>query len=134
MVIGILLHIISLVVAQQEESKALKMIRLVQFLNILAYIISVAYGWSIRFDHGGRVCSGSFISGEEEDPEKIYLIKSGKFIRLYVFIATGLLCVPIVLLIIALLIIRCVNKRPQKQVKEKPSEESQSEAISGTQI
>ena len=94
----------------------------------MAYIVSIAYGWSIRFDHGGRVCSGSYISEDVEDPEKVYLIKSGKFIRLYVFIATGLLCLPIVLLIAFLLVIRYVNRKSPKKAGEGPFDDSHSEA------
>ena len=81
----------------------------------MAYIVTVAYGWAIRFDEGGRVCSGAYMKEDEKEPEKVYLFKSGKFIKIYVFIATGLLCVPIVLLVIALLVIRTINKRGKKK-------------------
>ena len=83
----------------------------------MAYIITVAYGWAIRFDEGGRVCSGAYMKEDEKEPEKVYLFKSGKFIKIYVFIATGLLCVPIVLLVIALLVIRTINKRGKQKAK-----------------
>ena len=91
------------------------MIRLIQVLLFVAYIFTVAYGWAIRFDEGGRVCSGAYMKEDEKEPEKVYLLKSGKFIKFYVFIATGLLCVPIVLLVIALLVIRAINKRGNKK-------------------
>ena len=91
------------------------MIRLIQVLLFVAYIFTVAYGWAIRFDEGGRVCSGAYMKEDEKEPETVYLLKSGKFIKFYVFIATGLLCVPIVLLVIALLVIRAINKRGNKK-------------------
>ena len=91
------------------------MIRLIQVLLFVAYIFTVAYGWAIRFDEGGRVCSGAYMKEDEKEPETVYLLKSGKFIKFYVFIATGLLCVPIVLLVIALLVIRAINKRSNKK-------------------
>ena len=63
------------------------------------------------------MCSGAYMKEDEKEPEKVYLFKSGKFIKIYVFIATGLLCVPIVLLVIALLVIRTINKRGKQKEK-----------------
>ena len=64
------------------------------------------------------MCSGTYADPSIENPEEVYLLKSGKFIKIYVFIATGLLCVPIVILLIAMLIIRAVNKREQKKLEK----------------
>ena len=120
---GCTLQILSCVAAAsgRDAKEILCLIRFVQFCGIVTYIVWIGYGYMWRFGEMGKIASGDYIDENTKNKE-LYMIISGKFMKLYLLIATGVLALPCVFLILAIPIVICINRKKRREYESSEEE------------
>ena len=79
-------------------------------VSIVLFILMQVWRWS----HSGKVCSGDYLSSDDEDAEDIYLITEGKFIKAMLITIYSIFGVSFLSLMIVTI---CVCRRHRQEDK-----------------